>query len=403
MSNLLWWAVYVAKYAYFLFCNYSAEFLFSNWAKIQNASFVQMSQILLAIVYNSPKLKRKIQEKIRLNSYLIFYFPHNHMRHQFFALICVLILSCPILLAQESPPAETVEAEHQTRDINEILNDREFVRLYEQMTGQRLSPGTQAGVGTPFVPDSVSEQSPWSIDTFQSPPVSASSQGQSVLWASDSVQSLIATQQLKQLEYTKSLILNDLQNVKTCGYRGIKFVSLTSETNLESQTDFQSRQYTASPDNLHWAIHGNGFFVLRKVPKPSDETATGNHFAISALYYTRAGQFELTQERKLAMKRGGETYLLQPETEIPEQIDATINFVQLAHFQFPERLQRIDGVIFAVAPGGETPVLSTPNEASGGTIRTQQYEAANVDFAKSLSEYKALHRMQSAILDTLAQ
>ena len=272
---------------------------------------------------------------------------------------------------------ELPEGFDQLPEMDEILNDTGFLQVYEQMRGQRLTRDTLLPPLSPI--EAVTEFS------TQNPP-------QMLLD--------IAVQQLAQLDNHKSLLLHDLRHAGTCGYRAVRIA-----TNGESQTDFQVGHYVPSKSDFDWAIHGEGFFILHKLGQSSDsheptEEETRN------MYYTRAGRFDVTEDGKLCLKHDGETYLLQPETVISADFDLNEVSWPLVRFDRPERLQRIDGVLFQEEPG-ERPVLEEiglfePISLSGTTIRSREYETSNVDFEATLQIYRMLHKMQSAILDLVA-
>jgi len=305
-----------------------------------------------------------------------------------------ILLNLLAIYAQEtSSPVYTADESAQKPDLQEILKDKEFVKLYENITGQKLPSEVPPEPVAPLFSDNA-------LPTM----VQELTQGQTAF----------VLEQLNQLDRLKSVILNDLRNAETCGYHGVKLVpqvpnvadSRAITSSYEVQTAVLPRRYVTTERNFDLAIEGDGFFVLRKLLKPSDKARLVPNIVIPPpVYYTRAGQFELTQDRKLVLKHGEEVYLLQSEIEIPEQSDAAINTdkLLLAHFQFPERLQRVDGVIFAIAPGGEQPVLLAPNEDSGSVVHTRQYEASNVNFTESLALYRTLHRIQTAMFDALTQ
>ena len=309
--------------------------------------------------------------------------------------IFFILFNLPVVFAQETLPVFVADEPVQKPDLQEILKDKEFVKLYENMTGQKL-------------PSQVPPEPIVSLfsDNVLPAMVQELTQGQTAF----------VLEQLNQLDRLKSVILNDLLNAETCGYHGVKLVpqvpnvadDKTITTSFEIQTAVLPRRYVTTERNFDWAIEGDGFFVLRKLLKPSDKARLVPNIVIPPpVYYTRAGQFELTDDHKLVLKHGGETYSLLTEVEIEASkqtvVVTNLSELRLAHFQFPERLQRVDGVIFAIAPGGEQPVLSAPNVASGSTVRTRQYEASNVNFAESLALYRTLHRMQTAMLDALIQ
>lgn len=362
------------------------------------------------------------------------------MKKLVFVLFCVsflYVLSTSSVLSQELPE---ILQKTDAGDLDKALNDAGFVRLYEQMTGRTLSRETLSSPGNSALPFN---SSPGTENSLRFPPEQTP---QHSLLSPDSAQAItplsqnplklhtaIVTQQLGQLEQIKTLLLNDLRHAETCGYHAIELVprqtgmgdfspQTTQEiiSRFDVQTAMRARKYVPSHSNFDWAIHGEGFFVLRKQPKESDATESPKDD--EPLYYTRAGRFELTADRKLALKHGGETYLLQPEIDVPplfgneefrkrqandtqpsDDWHCSPESWQLAHFDRPERLQRIDGVLFAAEPDGETPELFHPVALSGTTVHMQQYEASNVDFTETLAVYRALHHMQSAILNTLAQ
>ena len=314
--------------------------------------------------------------------------------------ILFILLNLPAVYAQEiPPPVYTADESAQKPDLQEILKDKEFVKLYENMTGQKIPSEVPPDPVVPLSSDNAAF--PGMPVPPQLPPDAAMLQ-----------QVILA--QLSQMDRLKSVILNDLRNAETCGYHGVKLVPQEPNvaddqmitSSYEVQTAVLPQRYVTTDRNFDWAIEGDGFFVLHKLPKPSDKAVTRSNF-IPPRYYTRAGQFELTDDHKLVLKHGGETYSLLTEVEIEASkqtvVVTNLSELRLAHFQFPERLQRIDGVIFAIAPGDEQPVLLAPNEASGSTVRTRQYEASNVNFAESLALYRTLHRMQTAMLDALTQ
>ena len=318
-----------------------------------------------------------------------------------FAILFVLF-NLSVIFAQEiPPPIFPADESAQRPDLQEILKDKEFVKLYENITGQKLPSEIMPEPIVPLFSGNAA---------FPGMPVP------SQLPLDAAMLQQVALTQLNQLDRLKSVILNDLRNAETCGYHGVKLMpqepnvvdGQTITSSYVVQTAVLPRRYITTDRNFDLAIEGDGFFVLRKLLKPSDRARPVPNIVIPPpVYYTRAGQFELADDHKLVLKHGGETYLLLAEAEIktPKQIVGTTNLseLRLAHFQFPERLQRVDGVIFAVVPGGEQPVLLAPNEASGSTVRTRQYEASNVNFAESLALYRTLHRMQTAMLDALTQ
>jgi len=227
----------------------------------------------------------------------------------------------------------------------------------------------------------------------------------------------IVVQTLAEIDSIKGMLLQDLRNAESPGYRATRIVPNAEGRGYEFQTDFQSRQYVSSRSKLDWAIHGDGFFVLRKLDEPFNkgksespdciETLYASYSDnIDAIYYTRAGRFELTDDNKLCLKRYGEIYLLQPEQDISlwfgnkEHVEENGLWSIIAYFDHPEQLRRIDGVLFQAESSGEKP--KPTDNSSSADLRTQEYEASNVDVAETLQLYRALHRLQSAMLEQLS-
>jgi flagellar basal body rod protein FlgG len=279
-------------------------------------------------------------------------------------------------------PPETPASQPPT--LEEIRNDAEFMRIFQQM------PDVLKRTQEPSVPPKIE-----SIIDWPQQPVVPSQPASSLLTA-------IVAQQLAQLDGIKSVLLNDLQNAETIGYRAAKLVP-NATGGYEVQTDFQSRRYVASDSKIHWAIHGDGFFVLRMLQPAETEEAMPPD--IEDIYYTRAGRFELTDDNTLCLKHRGEVYLLQPEQEISswfgnkERVEDNGVWPIIVRFDNPKTLRRVDGVLFQAEPGGENP---QPTEPFTATLRSQEYEASNVDVAETLHLYRALHRMQSAMLEQLS-
>jgi len=295
-----------------------------------------------------------------------------------FIVLCFIVISPTNGQTPEFPPEQPVNP----LTMDEILNDKAFMEIYRQ----RASSDTSI-FQPPLVPD---------LPSFFVPPVTPSPV--SVPPQPPSRQLMdFALQQLEQLDRHKNVLLNDLRNAETCGYHATKFESAYASL----QSDFRSRRYVPSSSRLDWAIHGDGFFVLRRQREEADADEATHSYDYDTLY-TRAGRFELTDDRKLCLKRNGDTFLLQPETEVAIFADSDTTKCQLARFTHPERLWRIDGVVFMAEHNGEKPEMFSPSEASGTTICTQEYEASNVDVAETLQVYRALHKMQSVVLDSVA-
>lgn len=308
------------------------------------------------------------------------------------------VFFCPIAVGQDLPlPPQDAERP----PLSEMMKDEDFVRFYEQMTGQKLSDVAVS-------PNQMTrEPVDWDISLQDN---------MEPIKKLPRLQNVIAVQQLSRLDQIKSEVLNDLCHAETCGYHGIGGMSADGDV----QTDFQSRRYVTTDRPFDWAIHGDGFFILRLKERPATEDLSAAKPA-PYFYYTRAGRFELTDDRKLCLKHNGETYLLQPEIEILEQsgtfdirdgrlivtqADGSItelSELQLTYFDQPEQLNRIDGILFFAERHGKWPVSLKLCDTSSTTVRSREYEASNVDFAKTLAVYRALHRLQTAILETLLE
>ena len=291
----------------------------------------------------------------------------------------------PVPSADESPTIE------------EIRNDAGFMSLLRQM------PNALHLSQEPFIPSTVElmvDHSQKSVVPSQFP---------------SSLLTAIVVQQLAQLDNCKRELLLNLHNAETFGYRAAR-LEPNEDCGYEVKTDFQSRRYVSSHSKLDWAIHGDGFFVLRKpgepfntgepeLPENIDALYSSYSINTDRIYYTRAGRFELTEDNKLCLKHRGEVYLLQPEQDISlwfgnkELVEDNGAWSIIANFDRPERLRRIDGVLFQAEPDGEKP---KPNEPFSANLRSQEYEASNVDVAETLHLYRALHRLQSAMLEQLS-
>ena len=301
-----------------------------------------------------------------------------------FNIICSMMVGFTWGQSQELPILPPEQPMQVIPQIHEITEDKDFMEIYGQMSRQRF-PDTSLLTPSQLPAYAVGEA------PACAPPVATPLQPPS--------QQLMdfALQQLEQLDRHKNVLLNDLRNAGTCGYHAAKFESVYAGL----QSGFGSRRYVPTSSRFDWAIHGDGFFVLRRQREESvaDEAAQPDE---NDTYFTRAGRFELTDDRKLCLKRNGDTFLLQPELEVDVFADLDATKCQIVRFTHPERLWRIDGVLFMAEHNGEKPELFSPFKSFGTTIHTQEYEASNVDVAETWQIYRALHKMQSAILDSVA-
>ena len=281
-------------------------------------------------------------------------------------------------LPPETPVAKELSAE-------EMLNDREFVKLLGQMPDRFK------------LPDELSDSSQKLTGIANWPEINVPPPTPPRLLVT------IVIQQLTQLDNVKRELLHDLRNAETCGYRAVRL--MPNETDgYDIQTDFQSRRYVTTRSIFDWAIHGEGFFMLRKLQSPNaGESAIPDENDL--LYYSRAGRFELTDDHKLCLKHRGKIYLLEPEIDYSTWRVVALDSwpFQLASIDHPEQLRRIDGVLFQMETGANQPELFSPNALPDTTLRPMEYEASNVDFEETLHTYRALHRLQSAMLEQLSQ
>jgi len=266
--------------------------------------------------------------------------------------------------------------------IGEILNDREFVQIIGQMPGGVKLPQE------PLIPSKVVGIVDWSEPSPTPLPLLVD----------------LVVQPLSQIDSIKGMLLQDLRNAETPGYRATKIVSNAGgQGGYDYQTDFQSRRYVSSRSKLDWAIHGEGFFVLRRQqPANVDESVIRDDD--DSLYLTGLGRFELTDDHKLCYKRYGEIYLLQPEIDTSLLQDVSLDQwpLHLARIDNPEKLWRYDSVLFRINPDENNPEFFDPNQSTDTTIRPFEYEASNVDVAETLQLYRALHRMQTVMLEQLS-
>ena len=302
-----------------------------------------------------------------------------------FIALCFIMAGSTWGQTLESPPEIPAD---QPPTIEEIRNDAGFMRLIQQMPGGLLLSQESSN------PSKVTSVVDWPQQS-----VVQSQSSQTLLTA-------FVVQPLMEIDGIKSMLLQNLRNAETPGYRAMRIVPNAEGVGrgYDYQTDFQSRRYVSSRSKSDWAIHGEGFFMLRRLqPSDADESVTRDDD--DSLFFTRLGRFELTDDHKLCYKRYGEIYLLQPEIDTSLLQDVSLEHwpMQLARIDSPEKLWRFDNVLFRANPDEIQPELFDPNQTADATLRPMEYEASNVDVAETLQLYRALHRLQSAMLEQLSQ
>lgn len=159
--------------------------------------------------------------------------------------------------------------------------------------------------------------------------------------------------------------------------------------------DMKQGQLKKTERQFDLAIHGEGFFVVRRGDKD---------------YLTRCGSFTLDKNRHLCLVTANEDVVLLPTLEVPfgvrevqiaadgaisllkagETSPVVVGNLQLAQVPSPARLKPIGNSLFVTTPESGDLVMAQPTANGLGEIHQGFVEQSNVDFEKESEELQDL-------------
>lgn len=177
-------------------------------------------------------------------------------------------------------------------------------------------------------------------------------------------------------------------NVARSGVEPLNEVQIGSGTEIVSTTKiFRQGDLTSTNNPLDLAIHGEGFFVIRKPD--------------SSLVYTRDGSFQLDRNGQIVTSQG---YALDPGFTIPpdavevqisrdgvvsvlteNSTDATVlGQIELARFINPAGLKSVGDNFYEETPASGRAFFEIPGTNNTGDIIQYHLESANVDIVEEM-------------------
>lgn len=210
------------------------------------------------------------------------------------------------------------------------------------------------------------------------------------------------------------LIANNLANVNTTAfkknraefqdlmYQTIRVAGTQHERNVEIPTEVQlgngvrlvatTKSFSEgipvdSTSQLDWAIHGDGFFQIKRTD--------------GGIAYTRDGSFKLNRDGTIVTADG---YYLEPvvivpedalainvskdgiiEAVLPNEIEAlTIGQIDLVKFINPEGLKSVGNNLYVATPASGIPINGIPGADGYGEILQFYLETSNVDIVEEM-------------------
>ena len=161
-----------------------------------------------------------------------------------------------------------------------------------------------------------------------------------------------------------------------------------------TQKIFKQGDILPTNNNLDFAIHGDGFFQVRK---------TDGTYA-----YTRDGSFKVNSEGKLVTSSG---YYLEPDISLSEDTQGlavgldgtvvikqsdgtsvTVDNIQLVRFMNPGGLEAIGNNLYVQSSASGEPIYGTPGSNGFGEIQQGSLESSNVDIVEEMIAMIAAQR-----------
>jgi flagellar basal-body rod protein FlgG len=199
-------------------------------------------------------------------------------------------------------------------------------------------------------------------------------------------------------------IANNLANGDVVGFKGSEneFAALAAPgepgagtVRVGEHALFKQGKLERSNGPFDVAIDGEGFFVV----------TDGRRRA-----YTRAGEFSRAADGTLQNAQGWRLVGVHIPAEAQSASIAqdgtlsvttnagarTLAHVQLAQFSAPEKLQSVDGALFAQTPGSGSARLVTPGRDGGPTLRFGMLEQSNVSIVESMMQILTAQRAYEA-------
>lgn len=199
-------------------------------------------------------------------------------------------------------------------------------------------------------------------------------------------------------------IANNLANGDVIGFKGAEneFAALAAPgepgagtVRTGEQPLFKAGKLERSNGPFDVAIDGEGFFVV-----------TDGHRRA----YTRAGEFSRCADGGLANAQGWRLAGVRIPADAQSASVAedgtlsvttatgtrTVAHLQLALFSAPEKLESLDGALFAQTPSSGTARLVTPGGESGPKLRYGMLEQSNVSIVESMMQILTAQRAYEA-------
>jgi flagellar basal-body rod protein FlgG len=199
-------------------------------------------------------------------------------------------------------------------------------------------------------------------------------------------------------------IANNLANGEVVGFKGSEneFAALAAPgepgagtARVSEHPLFKQGKLERSNGPFDVAIDGEGFFVV-----------TDGHRRA----YTRAGEFSRASDGTLQNAQGwrlvgvripadAQNASVAQDGTLTVTTDAgtrTVAHLQLAQFAAPEKLQSIDGALFAWTPAAGNARLVTPGGDDGPKLRFGMLEQSNVSIIESMMQILTAQRAYEA-------
>ena len=219
---------------------------------------------------------------------------------------------------------------------------------------------------------------------------------------------------LAALELARSIILNNLANLNTVGFKRsrVVFTAMPSRTTSETEPTFGAAPGVA----LGMGVELSGTPLdmspgpFKKTNHPLDVAIEGPGFfqiqGESETLLTRSGRFAVDAEGRLCLRLGEMFCPVQPAITIPKhaglvRISETgavtgsegaglHGQLQLARFQNPCDLKQQTGQVFAVSKASGPPVLGAPQDPGFGSLRPGGLEQSNASRDEELEQFQAI-------------
>lgn len=203
-----------------------------------------------------------------------------------------------------------------------------------------------------------------------------------------------------RLMEARGLVLHNLQNLATVGYRRVEPIFSTGSPHIAanvvtpalparmiaSRIDQAAGGVIETASPLDVAIDGEGFFVVKQ---PTGRT-----------FYTRCGRFSRDPEGRLALTTSRGELPVEPELKVPGDCTALLvasngdvsiqreagereqlGVLALALFVAPAQLNATDDALFVPSAGSGEPQIGKAGTGQRGTLLQHHLERSNVDAA----------------------